>query len=259
LPDRGSYQSLESIGRADLLALKERVFARSALKIAVVGAISAETLAGLIDKTFGALPELARLTPVGLIEPQGVGSKDVILLDVPQSVIRFGTSGPRRNGPDYMPAFVVNHILGGGVFSARLFKEVREKRGLAYSVHSSLVCFDATGLLVGGTATKNERAGESLGVIEEQIALMAESGPTAEELALAKKYLTGSYALRFDTSTKIAGQLVQIQLDDLGIDYIDRRNIEVNEVTLARACEAAADLFGRSKLAVTVVGQPQGL
>ena len=256
---RGDYESVRAITRDDLIALRTRLFARSHLKIAVVGAIDAASLAKALDHVFGALPEAANLVAVPAITPDGLGTRKIIELDVPQSVIKFGAAGPLRNSDEFIPAFVVNHILGGGVFSARLFKEVREKRGLAYSVYSTLAPNQFAGLFYGATATKNERAGESLKVIEDEIADLAAKGPTAEELDVARKYLTGSYALRFDSSSKIASQLVQIQLDDLGIDYIDRRNALVEAVDLDGARKAAARLLGGGKLLVTVVGKPQGL
>ena len=257
-PTRGTYGSVDAIGRDDLLSLRSKIFARSNLKIAVVGAVNAADLSSLIDATFGGLPAKTQLVDIPFIIPAGQGTTKIIPLDVPQSVIQFGSAGPLRNSPDFMATSVINHILGGGVFSARLFKEVREKRGLAYSVYSSLNCYSSAGLFFGATATKNERAKESMDVIQEQIADLAQNGPTSEELINAKKYLMGSYALRFDTSSKIAGQLVQIQNESLGIDYIDRRNSEVDAVTPEQAKKAAFDLLGSGKLLVTVVGQPEG-
>ena len=199
MASRGSLESVAAITRDDLLALRTRIMARSNLKIAVVGAISAATLAPLLDRVFGALPAHATLTPISDVEMGGLGTRKIIDLDVPQSTIRFGLPGLKRDDVDFWPAVVVNHILGGGVFSARLFREVREKRGLAYSVHSQLITFDHSALFSGGTSTKNERAAESLSVIEEEIEKLAAEGPTAEELDKAQKYLIGSYALRFDT------------------------------------------------------------
>jgi zinc protease len=145
------------------------------------------------------------------------------------------------------------------VFSSRLFREVREKRGLAYSVYSHLAPLDHAPLFMGGTSTKNERAAESLDLIEQEIRALAKDGPTQEELDLAKKYLIGSYGLNFDTSTKIAGQLVRIQMEDLGIDYMDRRNDLVEAVTLEDAVRTAKRLYGEGKLLVSVVGQPVGM
>jgi zinc protease len=158
-----------------------------------------------------------------------------------------------------MAATVVNHVLGGGVFSARLFREVREKRGLAYSVYSQLATQDHAAMFSGGTSTKNERAAESLEVIQGEIQSLAESGPSPEELDKAKKYLIGSYALRFDSSTKIAAHLVRLQAEGYGVDYLDARNKLIEAVTLDDAKRVAKRLFGDGSLLVAIAGKPVGL
>ena len=170
-------------------------------------------------------------------------------LDVPQSVIRFGTQRRRPGAiPDFIPAYVLNHILGGGAFTSRLFQEVREKRGLAYSVGTSLVSYRAAAMTWGYTATKNERVAECLDVIADEMARLKSDGPTDEELQKAKDYLTGSYALGFDTSTKIAHTLAQIAFEGLGIDYIARRNALVAAVTQADIRRAAERTFGDGQM-----------
>jgi zinc protease len=256
--DRGTLTSVSSLTRQTILDLGKRAFTRANLKIAAVGAISEAEFARQIDRVFGHLPAGTIHADEAPLSPRGLGERHVIDLDVPQSTIRFGAKGPLRKDADFMAQFVINHILGGGVFQARLFKEVREKRGLAYSVSSSLYPMKNAGLLFGGTATKNERAMESLKVIEDEIAKLAEHGPEQSELSKAKSYLTGSYALRFDTSSKIAGQLAQLQLDDFGPDYPDRRNAEVEAVGMAEAKAAGRKLLGDGKLLVTIVGRPVG-
>ena len=176
---------------------------------------------------------------------------------MPQAVVDFGGPGIARKDPDFMAAYIVNHILGGGSFSSRLYQEVREKRGLAYSVSDSLVWLDHSALFIGGTATRADRTGETLDVIEKEIHRLAESGPTAAELAEAKNYLNSSFALNLDTSSKIAALLVQLQLDDLGIDYFTRRPAMIDAVTLDDARRVAKRLLDGGLL-VTVVGTPRG-
>ncbi len=180
-------------------------------------------------------------------------------LDVPQSVIRFGTQGIAWREPDFIPAYVLNHILGGGAFTSRLFQEVREKRGLAYSVGTSLVSYRSAAMTWGYTATKNERVAECLNVISEEISRLTSEGPSDEELQKAKDYLIGSYALGFDTSTKIAHTMVQIAFEGLGIDYIGRRNALVGAVTQADIGKAAERLFGDGKMLTVIAGRPTGL
>jgi zinc protease len=258
-PVRGELELMDKLARADLVELREKSFARENLKIAVVGAIDAAALGRHLDDVFGALPARGALAPVADAVFSGEGQRFVVVVDVPQSTIRFGRQGLARADPDFHAAMVVNHILGGGVFSARLFREVREKRGLAYSVYSQLYVFDHGAMFYGGTSTKNERAAESMAVIEAEIRSLAEDGPSEEELDKAKKYLIGSYALRFDTSNKIAAQLLQIQTDGHGVDYLDERNRLIAAVTMADAKRAAKRLFGDASLLVTVAGRPEGM
>ncbi len=179
-------------------------------------------------------------------------------VDVPQAVVTFGGKGLERNDPDFMAGYIVNHILGGGSFSSRLYKEVREKRGLAYGVSESLVWFKRAAIVIGGTATRADRTGDALKIIESETKRMAENGPTPDEMAAAKSYLKGAYALSLDSSSKIAAQLTQIQLDNLGIDYIQRRGAMIDAVTIADAKRAAKRLYSGGML-VTVAGRPKGL
>jgi zinc protease len=255
-PVRGTLQSVPTITVDDLRTFMRNVFARDGLKIAIVGNIDAAGAGKLVDRVFGALPATGGLSPIAVASPQGLGNKIAIDLDVPQSVVLIGGAGIARKDPDFMAAFVLNHVLGGSAFSSRLYKEVREARGLAYSVYSAVFPLDYAALFVSGTATRADRTGQTLEVIEAEIQKLAESGPTEEELVKAKSFLAGSYALRFDTSTKIAEQLVQIQLEDLGIDYIDKRNGLVEAVTMADVKRVAKRLLEGGML-VTVVGRPQ--
>ncbi len=255
-PVNGTLESVATITSADLKAYVGRVFARNTLKIGIVGNVDAETAGAIVDRIFGSLPEKADLVPIASANPQGLGRKIVVDLDVPQSVVMIGGEGIPIKDPDFLAAYIVNEILGGGAFVSRLYREVREVRGLAYSVYSTLLPLNHAALFVSGTATRGDRAGQSLELVEQEIRRLAETGPTAEELARAKSFLKGAYALRFDTSSKIAGQLVAIQMDDLGIDYIKTRNSRVEAVTLADVKRVAKRLLDGGLL-VTVVGRPQ--
>lgn len=256
---RGELGEVEKISRDDIVALRTKIFARKNLKIAVVGAIDAATLAQKLDALFAGLPLDAGLDAIPDLPVQGLGQRDIVPLDAPQANIRFGRPGLPRRDPDFIAAMVVNHILGGGSFTSRLWQEVREKRGLTYSVYSGLATAAHSPSLFGSTSTKNERAGEALRVIEAEFLRMSEQGPTEDELDKAKKYLIGSYDLRFDSSTKIAGHLLQMQRDGFGPEHLDQRNGEVAAVTLDDARRVARRLIGDGALLVTIVGRPQGL
>ncbi len=256
VPSSGTEESVSALTPADLKAQFKRLISQENIKIGVVGAIDAETLGALLDKTFGDLPAKSDLAPIA-----GVTQKSDIIeaveLDVPQTAIQFGYPALKRDDPDFMAAYVMNHILGGGIFTSWLYEEIREKRGLAYSVGTSLATYDHTGVLVGHTGTRADKASETVRLIAEQFQKMAEQGPSEEELQKAKNFITGSYPLRFDTSGKIANQLVAIQLEDLGIDYIDRRNSEIEAITLDDVNRVAKRLLAGKKPLMVVVGPKQ--
>ena len=255
---KGTLETVPTVADADLRDYVRRVFARNELTISIVGDVDAKTAGELIDRAFAKLPAKNDLKPVADVKPAGLGRRIVVNLDVPQAVVTFGGLGLARNDPDFMAGYIINHILGGGSFSSRLYKEVREKRGLAYGVSNSLVWFKNAAIVMGGTATRADRTGDALSIIEAETKRMADDGPTADELAAAKSYLKGAYALSLDTSSKIASQLTQIQIDRLGIDYMQRRSAMIDAVTLDDAKRVAKRLFGGGML-VTVVGRPKGL
>lgn len=259
LPVRGDLVSLDVIVRDDLVALLKTIVSREKLVVAAVGAIDAATLAAKLDLVFGALPAKSTLSETPAVTLSNVGETIIETLDIPQTTIRFARPGLARKDPDYVAATVVNHILGGGAFTARLFREVREKRGLAYSVYSHLQTFDRAAMVMGGTSTKNERAKESLDVIQHEIRDLADNGPLEDELLKAKKYMTGSYALSFDTSTKIASQLVHLQNEGFEASWLDERNKRIDAVTMADASRAAKRLFGDGRLLVAAAGKPVGM
>jgi len=257
-PVNGTLDSVLNITVDDLKSYARRVLARENLKIAIVGDIDAESAGRLIDRTFGSLPAKPDLVPVAKVTPQGLGRRTVVELDVPQAVVSFGGPGIGRSDPDFFAAYIVNHILGGGSFSSRLYREVREKRGLAYGVSTTLVWLNHAAVLLGATATRADATGETIDVIDGEFRRLAAEGPTEDEFLKTKTYLKGSFALGLDTSGKIAAQLVQMQLDNLGIDYIERRPAFIDAVTLADAKRVAKRLL-EPHLLVTVVGRPKGV
>jgi zinc protease len=257
-PSNGTPESIVAITADDLRAYTKNVFARENLHVAVVGDITAAELGKVLDRVFGDLPQNAMLKAVPEAE-MAAGTVKLNPMPVPQSVAVFGLPGLKRDDPDFVPAYVMNHILGGGGFSSKLMEEVREKRGLAYSVYSYMQPFDRAAILAGQVATKNEALGQSLDVIREEIRQIAEKGVTQEDLDNAQSYLTGSYALRFDTSSKIASQLLAIQIEDLGIDYVNRRNDLIRAVTLDDVKRVGQRLLKPERLIVAIAGQPKGI
>ncbi len=255
----GTAASVAALTADDLRSFVHARLAKDVMVVAVVGDIAPDALKTLLDQTFGALP--AHAAP-GAVPPLRVNEHGELLLArlaIPQSVVVFGQPGLKRDDPDWYAALLVNDILGGGGFSARLTQEVRDKRGLAYSVYSALDPMQAGGIIVGGVATENARVAQSIDIIRAEWQRMRAEGPTAKELADAKTYLTGSFPLNLNSTGRIASVLVEMQRDHLGIDYIDRRSALIDGVTLDQAKQVAARLFDPAALTFVVVGSPGDL
>jgi len=255
----GTPESLARVSPADLHAFVHDRFAKDNVTIGVVGDITPDALKSLLDKIFGKLADHAVPEHVAEIK---VAPEPKILLskfDVPQSVVIFGENGLKRDDADWYAAALVMHILGGGGFDARLTEEVRVKRGLAYSISAALDPMDQAGILIGDVATRNEKVAQSIEVIRAEWKRMRDEGPTDQELASAKTFLTGSFPLNLDSTSRIAALLVTLQREHLGLDYLDRRNALLEGVTLAQARDVAKRLLDPNHLLFVVVGAPDNL
>ncbi|WP_439124108.1 M16 family metallopeptidase [Marivita sp.] len=254
----GSEDSVAALTQEDLVEAYKGALARDRVYVGAAGDISAEELAALLDKLLSDLPETGTPQPAD-IEVTTDAGVTVVPFDVPQSVAIFGHEGIARDDPDFFAAYVLNEILGGGGFEARLMEEVREKRGLTYGVYSYLVPKDQAALYLGRVSSANNRIAEAIEVIRDEWTKMAENGVTQDELDSAKTYLTGAYPLRFDGNGPIANILVGMQMDDLPIDYVNTRNAQVEAITLDDIKRVAARVLKPEALRFVVVGQPEGL
>ncbi len=258
-PSRGTPDSIAAITADDLKSFVKARFGRNNLIVGAVGDIAPQELGRLVDAAFAKLPAKGSLWTLAEVTPKATGATIVEQKNVPQSSIVFAQPGLKRDHPDFYKLFVLNHMLGAGGFTSRLYSEVREKRGLVYSVGTGLIAYSHTGLIWGSAGTQNARVAETLAVVREEWARMAAGTVTAAELADAKAYLTGSYALGFSSSDRIADTLVGLQLDNLGIDYIDKRNGYIEAVTLDDVNRLAKTLLKPEQLTVVVVGKPAGV
>ncbi len=258
LPLDGTPESVAAIDEAAIRAAHRAALVRDRLTVSVVGDIRPDEVGPMLDRLFGGLPEGGPdLPPVA--EPALAGGVTVIDLGIPQSMVVFGHAGLARDDADFVPAFVMNHILGGGGFGSRLTDEIRERRGLTYGVYSSLSTGDYGALMTGRFSTANARAAEAMELVRAEWARMAEGGVTEEELNRAKRYLTGAWPLRFDGYGRTAGQLLGIQLEGLGIGYVSARNALIEAVTLNDIARVAARLLDPEGLSFVVVGRPEGV
>ena len=255
----GTVQSVGALTRDDLTGFVAQRLRRPGLVIGAVGDLTRDELSALVDKVFGGLPADGGAAQVPETRPAENGGLLITRRAVPQSAVTFGQVGPKRDDPDWYAARIVNDILGGGGFRGRLMKEIREKRGLAYGVSTELVSFRHAGMILGSVATENARVAQSIGLIREEWRRMRDEGPTEPELDDAKTYLIGSFPLTLDTSDRIAGLLVEMQIEGLGIDYLDRRAGLFGAVTLDQAHRVARRLLDPDGLSFAVVGDPADL
>ena len=258
LPTDGTIDSVTALTRSDIVAAHKNALARDRMTVAASGDITAEQLGILLDELLGALPASGPALPerAQIAAQQGLAVQD---FPGPQAVVVFAAPGIRFDDPDYFAAVVMNEVLGGDRFGSRLMDELREKRGLTYGVGTSLAVYDQAELISGSFATGVDTAAEAVKVLREEWARMATSGITDPELEAAKRYLTGSYPLRFDGNGAIAGIMVGMQTLGLTPDYPKTRNAKVEAVTAQDVARVAARLMDPSRLFVMVVGQGTGL
>ncbi|MQA66180.1 MAG: insulinase family protein [Alphaproteobacteria bacterium] len=255
----GTRRTIPTITADDLRGFVKRRFGRDNLVIGVVGDISEGELVKLLDRAFGDLPEKAAPWTLPQARVAGAGKVVVVNRQIPQTVVQFGQAGIGITDPDFYAATVMNYIMGGGGLTSRLADEVREKRGLAYSIYTQLVTYDHGGVLMGWVATRNTRIKETLDLVRAEWTRMGREPVFREELDDARAYLTGSYFTRLNSTARIAGLLVGIQLDNLGIDYLTRRNKLIEAVTAADIQRVARRLLKPEALTVVLVGKPEGI
>ena len=253
----GVRDSLRGLAVDQVKARAKALLTRTGLILAAVGDIDAAELARQLDRTFGGLPAGAALPSLPDWSPPTKARTVSIERPVPQSSMLIALPGLLREDPDWHAALVMARVLGGGQQS-RLFNEVREKRGLAYSISAGLRDQEKAGLLVVSTGSANERVAQSLEVIRTELARMRD-GATDQELADARTYLSGSLALSLDSSSAIANLVHQMQVEHLPRDYLDRRAAVIGAVTAEDVHRVARRLLRAEAMTTVVVGKPVGL
>ncbi|MEH6546746.1 MAG: pitrilysin family protein [Sneathiella sp.] len=258
-PSEGTIETMSAVTKADLVEFATTRLAKDNMVISVVGDIGEEDLKRLLDKTFGGLPDTAVASKVAETAPLREATVKIIDQDIPQSIVIFGGQGIKRDDPDYYAAYVLNYILGGSGFESRLTDEIREKRGLVYSVYSYLYPMESSALQMGGFGTSNASVKEALQLVGGLVAEIRADGVTAEELAGAKTYLNGSFPLSLSSNASIAGIMVAMQMNELPTEYLQQRADLINAVTLEDVKRVAQKLLDPENMIVVVVGKPVDL
>ncbi len=252
----GTAQTVAAITVDDLRAFVKTRFARDRLLVSASGDITPADLGKTLDRIFGGLPQTTGLdVKLPKVAPPAKGQTIRVEKDLPQTVVYMAQRGMMRQDPDWYTMTVNDYIFGSGSFASRLTNEVREKRGLTYGVGTSLAPYDYGALMFASVSTRADQAQTSIDVIRDEWIKMRDAGPTQKELDDAKRYLTGAWPLRFTTNGSIAEVLLSVQRDNLGLDYIDKRNSLIEKVTLEDAKRVAKAIYDPAGLTVVVVGQ----
>ncbi len=260
LPGAGTLESVPRITRRDLVDFVKTQFTLSGLRVSIVGDISKDEASLLIDKTFAALPATGpQKTDAQPAELQHQDKTIMLPLDTPQTYIATALPAVARNDANWHTAVVMNYILGGGSFDARLMREVREKRGLTYGIYSALLNMKYGNILQITLSTSNDKAQEALSVIRSELQRMANEGVTDSELADAKSYLIGSLPLELASTSDIANVLSSLQRDGLAPSYLTEREKAIKSVSADDVKKLAAQLLDPAKMTTILVGQPEGI
>lgn len=259
LPGFGTLDSMQKITRKDLLNFVHTQFAKNVLKVSIAGDVSKDEAIKDVDTIFGALVDQAAPTESAEALLNYPGKTILLPLDAPQTYITVSEGGISRQDPDWHTAVIMNYILGGSSFDARLMKEIRDKRGLTYGVYTSLNSMKYSSLLQASLSASNEKVEEVLSLIRQEWKKMAEDGPTDREVQDAKSYLTGSLLLELTSTDDISDTLNSFQRDGLEADYINQRNAIIEAVTVADVKRVAARLLKPENLTTILVGQPKNV
>ncbi len=254
----GTPETVSTLDRDALVAAHQGAIARDRVYIGAAGDISADELGGLLDRLFEGVPETGWDMPERaefLAEP----GMEIIPFDGPQSVVAFGHAGIARDDPEFLTAFVVNEVFGGGRFGTRLMRSLREERGLTYGIGAFLSSGALGESYQGRLSTDNANVELVIDLLRDEWAQIASEGVTEGELDRIQTYLTGAYPLRFDGNSSIASIMASMQYQGFDIDYVNRRNDMISALTLDEVNDLASRLYDPDALFFVVVGQPVGL
>lgn len=254
---RPTPETLQAIGVDDMRAFYRRHVATCRANVTLVGAIDRRQADGIVGQLMAAIashgcPDLA---PVPAVQPVRAAVERRIPFDAAQAQVFIGQPGVARADPDYFPLFVGNYILGGGGFVSRLTTEVREKRGLSYSVYSFFMPGLQPGPFQLGLTTRPDQAEQAVALAREVVTAFVAEGPTEDELRAAKDYLVNSFALRIDSNRKLLANVANIAWNDLPLDYLETWVRQVQGVTAADIRRAFQRVLQPQRMATIVVGE----
>lgn len=257
LDQSGEVDTVRNITRADLVAFYQQHYGVKGAVIALMGDMTASQASQIAERIASGLPNAPAVQPVAGVSYPAQAIEQRIAHPASQAHILLGYPGIKRGDPDYFPLYVGNYILGGGGFVSRLTEEVREKRGLAYSVYSYFMPMATLGPFQIGLQTKKEQAAQALQVVRDTLHAYIQQGVTEAELKAAKQNIVGGFPLRLDSNSKILDYLSVIGFYRLPLTYLDDFNKQVSAVTAAQIKQAFQRRIDTEKLVTIIVGSDE--
>ena len=252
-PNGGTKESVKRITREALIDFYRKYYVSSNALVVIVGAVNRQQAEVIAEQVTQHLPMGDKAAEFPL--PMTLTAKEQrIEHDSTQTHILLGQLGYRRGDSDKFALYLGNYILGGGGFVSRLTEEVREKRGLAYSVYSYFSPLREAGTFVLGLQTKNAKADESLKLVRETLEVFLNEGPTKKELIAAKRNITGGFPLKIDSNSDLMGYVLVIGFYGFPLNYLDTFNSKINAVTLEQIRDAFRRRVDPAKMHLVMVG-----
>jgi len=252
-------QSVSSVNVNDLKQFHKQFYRGDRMIVSIVGDVDRSQAAEIVQTLLKQIPQsgqpIAKLPDLQRSPVETLAQREIqIPFDSQQAHIAMGMTAVARNNPDYFPLLVGNYILGGGGFVSRLMSEVREKRGLAYSVFSYFAPGKENGIFQAGLQTKNDQAALALDVMSTTIAQFIADGPTPSELEAAKSNLINGYPLRIDNNRKLLDNVSSIVWNDLPLDTMDVWTKQVEAVTLEQVKASFQKYLAMDRMKIVVLG-----
>lgn len=256
LDDSGEVDTVPNIQRDDLQNFYKQYYGAKGVVVAMIGDLTREQAAAIADSITAGLPQSAVAAPIPAVSVPTQPVEKRITHPASQSHILLGYSGIKRGDPDLFPLYVGNYILGGGGFVSRLTEEVREKRGLVYSVYSYFMPMAQSGPFQIGLQTKKDQAEDALKLVRQTLDNFIKNGITEAELKAAKANIIGGFPMRIDSNNKILDYLAMIGFYKLPLNYLDEYNKNIEKVTVAQIKDAFSRRLKPENFVTVIVGEP---
>jgi len=254
---RATPETLSRIGVQDLHRLHGQALRACRASVSVVGALTRAQTDALVQRLLAQWPRetgCPSLPPVSEVAPLAAAQNLSQPFDSAQAHVLIGQPGYQRSDPDFFPLLVGNHILGGGGFVSRLTEQVREKRGLSYSVYSAFAPGLHAGAFTVGLQTRPDQAAQAVAVAQEVVQGFVRQGPTEAELQAAKSNLVGGFALRIDSNRKLLDNVANIAWNRLPLDYLSTWTRQIERVSAGDVQRAMARVLQPERMVTVVVG-----